>query len=172
MKPLISIILCLLSLASVGQFDKPVSIGASRNFNFKTKGLALNDAGFGISLDASLFSNHKLQLLLETGTDRFIGDKSFIIDAKGRENKSAAIYSIKAGPQFFISKNIAISTTFGPAWHSVQAVSFTHDYGFKLGATGFWGNKRRLITKMFMVNIPKEDVSIQYFGFGLGHRFY
>ena len=77
---------------------------ATGNFNFKTKGLAMNDAGFGIGFDASLFAKHKLQLLLETNADVFIGDKELLVDAQGRENKSPTIYSIKAGPQFFILK--------------------------------------------------------------------
>ena len=102
------------------------------NFNFKTKGLAMNDAGFGIGFDASLFAKHKLQLLLETNANVFIGDKELLVDAQGRENKSQTIYSIKAGPQFFIFERIALSTTFGVAWHSVKAIDFTCDFGLRL----------------------------------------
>jgi hypothetical protein len=172
MKLLIAIVICFFTKTSYGQFDKSFSLMATGNFDFKTKGLALNDAGFGIGLDGSLFSKHKLQLLLETSTDRFIGDKQFILADEGRENKSPAIYSIKVGPQFFISKNIALSTTFGPAWHSIQAIGFTRDYGFKFGATGFLGDKRRLVTKIFMVYIPKDNLNIRYFGLALGYRFF
>ena len=172
MKSLIISITLFLSLTSYGQLDKSLSLIATGNFDFKTKGLALNDAGFGIGLDASFFSKHKFQLLLETSADRFIGDKDFVTADEGRENKSPAIYSIKAGPQFFISKNIALSATFGPAWHSIQAVGFTRDYGFKFGATGFLGDKRRLVTKIFMVYIPKENLNIRYFGLALGYRFF
>jgi hypothetical protein len=53
MKSLIIVILCFLSLTTYGQFDKPFSITASGNFNFKTKGFGMNDAGFGINLGAS-----------------------------------------------------------------------------------------------------------------------
>ena len=172
MKSLLIIVTFFLSLASYSQFDKSFSLTATCNFNFKTKGLALNDAGFGIGLDGSLFSKHKLQLLLETSTDRFIGDKEFIVADEGRENKSPAIYSIKVGPQFFIFKSIAFSTTFGPAWHSIQAVGFTRDYGFKFGATGFFGEKKRLVTKIFMVDIPKDNLNVRYFGLALGYRCY
>jgi hypothetical protein len=145
---------------------------ATGNFDFKTKGLALNDAGFGIDLSASIFSKYKLQLLLETSTDRFIGDKQFIVADEGRENKSPAIYSIKAGAQYFISRKIAFSTTFGPAWYSIQAIGFTRDYGFQFGVTGFFGDKRRLVTKIFMVDIPKDNLNIRYFGLALGYRIY
>ena len=171
MKSLIVLITFFFSLTSYGQFAKSFSLMATGNFDFKTKGLALNDAGFGIGLDASFFSKHKIQLLLETSGDRFIGDKDFITADEGRENKSPAIYSIKVGPQFFISKNIALSATFGPAWHSIQAIGFTRDYGFKFGATGFLGDKKRLVTKIFIVYIPKDNLNIRYFGIALGYRF-
>lgn len=172
MKPLIITITCFLSATSYGQFDNSLTLMASGNFDFKTKGLALNDAGFGIGFDVSFFSKRKLQLLLETNTDWFIGDKLLQIDSEGRHLTSANIYSIKAGPQFFISKNIALSTTFGPAWHSIKAIGFTRDYGFKFGATGFLGDKRRLVTKIFMVYIPNDNLNIRYFGLALGYRFF
>jgi hypothetical protein len=170
MKHLIFIIISFFSSATYGQFEKSLSLITTGNFDFKTKGLNRNDAGFGISLDASLFSKHKLQLLLETSVERFMGDKLGFADPQGRENKSALIYIIKAGPQFFILKNIAISTTIGPAWHSIRAVGFTRDFCFKFGVTGFFGDKRRLVTKIFIVDIPNDNLNIQYFGIGLGYR--
>ena len=172
MKPLIFIIISFLSFTTYGQFDKSLSVITTGNFDFKTKGLNSNDAGFGIGLDASLFSQHKLQLLLETSVDRFMGDKVGFVDPQGRENKSALIYILKAGPQFFILKNIAISSTIGPAWHSIRAIGFTRDFCFKFGVVGFFGDKRRLVTKIFIVNIPNDNLNIQYFGIGLGYRFF
>jgi hypothetical protein len=172
MKILIIAILCSLSLTSYAQFEKPLSLTAGSNFNFKTKGLGMNDAGFGINLDASLFAKHKLQLLVETGSAIFIGNKLRIVYADGTENKNPVIYSIKAGPRFFISKNIALSATFGPEWHSASAVSFTADNSFKFAATGFFGVKRRLVAEIFMVDTPKDSVNIRYFGIGLGYRFH
>lgn len=171
MKLLIILIFCFLSTKSYCQFDKSFSFVTSANLDFKTKGLATNEAGMGMSLDAFLFAKHKLQLIIETSADQFIGDKLLIEDAQGRENKRAAIYTIKAGPQFFLSKKIALSTTIGPAWHSIEAVGFTRDYGFKFGITGFPGHKRRLVTKIFMVDILRDNLNIQYFGLQLGFRF-
>src|SRR3982074_1518171 len=104
MKLLIIIIIYFLLPTTYGQFEKFLSLMATGNFDFKTKGLAMNDAGFGIGLDATLFSKHKLQFLIETNADQFIGDKLLRVDAQGRHLTSAAIYSMNAGPQFFISK--------------------------------------------------------------------
>lgn len=172
MKPIIIIVIfCFLLARSYGQFDRSFSIITSANFNFNTKGLATNEAGVGISADAILFAKHKLQLLIETSSERFIGDKLLTVDARGRENKNAAIYTIKAGPQFFLSKKIALSTTIGPAWHSIEAVGFTRDYGLKFAVAGFLGHKRRLVARIFMVDIPNDNLNIRYLGLQLGFRF-
>jgi hypothetical protein len=170
MKSLIIIIFCFLSTKSYCQFDKPFSLITSVNLDFKLKGLATNEAGLGINIDAILFAKHKLQLLVETSGDQFIGDKTYIVDAQGRENKTATIYTINAGPQFFVSKTFALSTTTGPAWHSIEDIGFTRDYGFKFAVTGFLGHKRKLVSRIFMVNILKNNLNIQYFGLQLGFR--
>ena len=171
MKALIILVFSFLSAKSYCQFGKSFSLITSANLNFKTRGLATNDAGVGISLDALLFANRKLQLLFETSTDKFFGDKLFIVDGQGRQNKTATIYTIKAGPQFFLTKNIALSTTIGPAWHSIRAIGFSRDYGFKFAITGFHGVKRKIVTKIFLVEILKDNLNIRYFGLQLGYRF-
>ena len=173
---LMRILICttfwFLSLTSFSQFGKPVSFGVTGNFNFKTWGLADNDAGSGISADAYFFAKHKLQLLIETNADLFFGDKNFVIDPKGRENKVPFIYSIKAGPQLFVLKRVALSATYGPAWHCIQEVGFTTGYGIKYQVTGFFGENKRLVVKGFMLHIPKAYTDIRYFGLGIGCRFY
>jgi hypothetical protein len=172
MKTTITVILIYLSLPTFGQFNKFLTLNANGSFDFKTKGLGTNDAGVGLTLDGTIFANHKLQLLLEASTDGFIGDKLLIVDAQGRSPKSAVIYSMRVGPQFFILKNIAISTTYGPFWHRIRAYEFTNDYGFKFGITTFFGKNRRFTSRVFIVTIPKDIVDIQYFGLGIGYRFY
>jgi hypothetical protein len=94
------------------------------------------------------------------------------VNPDGRENKNPVIYSIRAGSRFFISKNIALSATLGPAWHSVSAAGFTTGNSFKFAATGLFGVKRRLVAEIFMVDISKDSENIRYFGIGLGYRFY
>ena len=44
MKPFLILILCFFSFKSYCQFDKSFSLITSANLNFKTKGLATNDA--------------------------------------------------------------------------------------------------------------------------------
>ena len=171
MKTLIILVFSFLSTKSYCQFGKSFSLITSANLNFKTRGLATNNAGVGISLDALLFAKRKLQLLFETSTDNFFGDKLFIVDDQGRQNKTATIHTIKAGPQFFLTKNIALSSTIGPAWHSIRAIGFSRDYGFKFAITGFHGVKRRIVTKLFIVEILKDNLNIRYFGLQLGYRF-
>lgn len=171
MKLTIITIFYLLSLPSFAQNDRPVNLAVTGNFNFTTHGFGTNDAGLGLGLNASFFPGHKLQLLAEANAESFFGSKEFIINPQGRENKAPVIYSIKAGPKFFISKNIALSVTYGPYLHSIEAAGFTNNFGFKFGITGFSGKKKRFVTKLFMTEIPK-DYDIQYFGFGVGYRFY
>ncbi len=48
---------------------------------------------------------------------------------------------------------------------------FTTDYGFKSAITGFLTEKKRFVTKLFLVAIPKKDLNIKYFGLSLGYRF-
>ena len=172
MKITITAILIYLSLPTSGQSNKFLTLNANIAFNFKTKGLGTNDAGVGFALDGTIFANHKLQLLIEASTDDFFGDKLFIVDAQGRNTKSAVIYSMRVGPQLFILKNIAISTTVGPFWHRVRAYEFTNDFGFKFGITTFFGKNKRFNSRFFMTTIPKEIVDIQFFGLGIGYRFY
>ena len=154
-----------------GQFDNQITFRATANFNVVLGGLATNDAGAGLELDASFFSRKKLQLVVEGSGDRFIGDKLMIIDSVyGSPTKNAAVYSLKAGPQYFITKNIAIAATCGPAWHVIRNFDYTLDLGFKYSLTAFWGKRRSFITRLFLVQIPTESQNIQYLGVGAGLR--
>jgi hypothetical protein len=163
------------SLATVitcfGQLENATTFRATANFNITLNGLASNEAGAGLGLDASFFSKHRLQALLETSADFFIGDKLLVVDANGKAAKSASVYSIKAGPQFFVTKNLAIAATYGLSWHVVREFNYTVDGGFKYSITGFLGQQRRFVTKLFLVNIPASEQTIQYLGLAAGLRF-
>ena len=172
MKHLALILFTIIQLSCFGQFDKSTTLRATANFNFTLNGLATNDAGVGLGIDASFFSKHRLQALIETSADWFFGDKLLILDsATGKAAKSTAVHSIKVGPQFFITKSIALSATYGPAWYVVRDFSYSIDYGFKYSITGFLGDKRRFIAKAFIVNIPTEQQDIRYVGLAAGLRF-
>ena len=170
MKSLIIVILFFSSVWSFGQFDRFTSVNASLGFDFKTKGLGTNDAGFGLMIDGSLFANHKFQLLIENSEEVFIGNKLLVADSLGRKAKSDVINSIRAGAQIFLSRNIAISTTYGPAWHRIYAYEFTRDFGFLFSITTFLGHDKRFTSKLFMATISGDVRNIKYFGFRVGYR--
>ncbi|HEX8315273.1 MAG TPA: hypothetical protein VF609_09780 [Flavisolibacter sp.] len=156
----------------LAQHQQATTLRASINFNIALNGLATNDAGVGLGLDASFFSKRRLQALIETSADRFIGDKLLLLDTiTGKKGKSAAVYSIRVGPQLFVSENIALAATYGPSWHVVRDFGYTLDGGFKYSITFFFGKEKSFIAKMFMVNIPVEERKIQYLGIAAGFQF-
>ena len=172
MKYLLLIIISISSLPCFGQAAKFIDLQVIGNINFKTRGLATNDAGVGINLDAALFSTHKLQLLVEGSSAVFIGDKLLVTDSMERKAESAVIHSITAGLQYFISKKIAVSVLYGFNWHRIRAFEFTQDDGYKFCVTGFTGNKKRTLIQFFMVDVPRKEIDIRYFGIGIGYKFY
>lgn len=171
MKLFVVLICCLFSGYSYTQFNKQVSLVASTNFNFRTRGLGLNDAGLGLNVNAIVFAKHKLQLLLETSVDAFIGSKAFSYLDEGRLNKTPLFYTLKAGPQFFLFKHLALSATAGPASYSFESVGFMTACAFKFAVTGFLGQEKRLATSVILVKIPNKNIDIQYLGFQIGYRF-
>ncbi|MEJ7912443.1 MAG: hypothetical protein WKF70_04765 [Chitinophagaceae bacterium] len=172
MKQVLSVFFTIFQLSCLAQFDKPLSVRATANFNGVREGLATNDAGFGLGLDVSFFSTHRLQALIETSADWFVGDKLLVINATtGESSKPAAVHSIKFGPQFFVHKSLALSVTYGPAWSVLQDWQYSRNNGIKYSVTGFVGRERKTIAKLFMVNLPTPQNRIQYFGFAAGIRF-
>ena len=172
MKILLFVVACLASLCSAGQLNKPVSILTAGNVLFKTTGANYNNTGVSLHINASFFSTHKLQLLVETSADKFFGDKVYYVSAAGKEINKVILYSIKAGPQLFVTRHVALSATFGQTWHSINAEGFSRDYGLQYGATGFIGRKKRFITRVVMVHNLKTDKISRYVGVGLGYRVY
>ena len=172
MKQFLLALLGLPTVSCFGQFNKALTIRPTAHINIVLNGLGMNDAGGGLGLDVSFFSRHRLQVLIETSADGFIGDKLLHIDTVTEEEaKNAAVYSIKAGPQFFIAPHWALAVTYGPAWHIVRDFNYSVDGGFNYSLTGFLGRKRRLVTKLFLVTIPIDEQNIQYMGISAGVRF-
>lgn len=171
MKRLLILLFAITTLTCFGQLNESVSLRATGNINAVLKGLGANSIGAGLGLDVSFFSKHRLQALVETSTDRFMGDKMLVFDSATGKTGRTAVYSFKAGPQLFVTKNIALSATYGPSWYKVNDIDYSMRYGFKYSITGFLGAQRRFITKVFVINIPTAALNIQYAGFALGHRF-
>ena len=69
MKQLSLILFSIIQLSCFGQFDKSTILRATANFNFTLNGLATNNAGLGLGIDASLFSKNRLKALIETSAD-------------------------------------------------------------------------------------------------------
>src|SRR5687767_7525772 len=145
MKPLfIALFLVPTFTACFGQFEKATTFSATANFHVVLDGLAMNDAGAGLGLEASFFSKNRLHAILETTADRFIGDKQLYIDpVTGKEAKNAAVYSIKAGPRIFVTPRLALSVTYGPAWHIARDFNYKMDGGFNYSISGFWGQPKK-----------------------------
>jgi len=173
MKTILLLIFCSLSIAAFSQHKKPFSIGLSGNFDFHTRGLATNDAGLGIGLNASYAIKQKLQLLIEINRDWFIGDKLLVVDSQlGSDTKPAAINTIKAGGRFFITKKLGVSAMAGPAWHTIREFTYAQDMGYQFGFDWFHGSKERVLTRLFLAGIPNNQVNIHYWGIQLGYRIY
>jgi|GEM_PF-6729605 len=165
-------LLCISSIACFSQFDKQVTVRASANFDFGTKGLATNTAGAGLGLDVSFLSKHSFQILVETSADRFWGDKLMLVFENNTEKiKKPTVINVHVGPQYFLCKNIAVSLTYGPSWHTVRNVKYSVDGGFRFALTGFWGANKHVLSKAFIENIPIKNEAIRYFGVGVGYRF-
>ncbi|HEX2534850.1 MAG TPA: hypothetical protein VHK69_13990 [Chitinophagaceae bacterium] len=166
------LIASLISGSCFAQFNRSVTLRAMANINLAKSGLGNNDAGAGLGLDASFFSRKRLQVLVEAAGDRFIGDKMLEVDPlTGEEAGNAAVYSFRAGPQYFITREIALALTYGPTWHSVRSFNATLSGGFKGSFTGFTGAQKRFVAKLYFVSVPDPVQSLQYFGVGLGYRF-
>ncbi len=142
------------------------------NFNLGQKALEYDNVGIGIGINASFNAKKRLQFLTEASIDRFWGDKVLIIDENGRPIGSTKINSLKIGPQFFIKNQLAISATYGPAWHAIRDRNYTTGYGYSLALTGLLGAKKRWITKLNFVNISRPYSNIQYIGLSVGGRIF
>lgn len=152
------------------QFKKPVTVRATAAAIIPLNGLATNDFGLGAGIDASFFSQHRLQAIVETGADLFVGDKLLRYDsANNRTNGQASAYTLKAGLQFFLTKRFAIAASAGSSWWLVRTFSHTASLVHSQSITGFLGRNRRFITKLSSEILPIARIS--YLKLSLGFRF-
>jgi len=172
MKHLLTRLFCLIATApAFSQYDKPVTFSATARFNAVVNGLASNDAGYGVGVDLAFFSQHRVQLLVESSWDRFIGDKLRITDpATEKEAKRTTVYALSIGPQVFLSRRVAVAATYGPAWHVLRDFHYSLDDGFKVSLMGIAGDRDRLVAKLFGIAVPTRERSIQYVGLAVGLR--
>lgn len=172
MKHLLIGLFCLVATATAfSQFNKPVSASTTARLSAVINGLATNEAGYGVGVDVAFFSKNRVQLLVESSWDCFIGDKLLVIDpVSGKEARKATVYAFGVGPQVFLSKRLAFSATYGPAWHVLRNIHYSLDDGFKVSLTGFSGNKDHFMAKLFGAAVPTRERTIQYVGLAVGLR--
>src|SRR5690348_3729655 len=104
---IITFILCICLFHRVSaQQKKFVSMRTFAHFDFAMRVPSLDDAGFGLQLDASLFAKNKLNLLTSAHIEHLLGDKQLILYDDGRVNKTGKIFGIQAGPEYFIIPSV------------------------------------------------------------------
>ena len=170
MRLLFLALLALSSTVSYAQFDKNVSTNATANFNIALAGLGTDDAGVGLNLQTSFFAKNRLQLTTEAASELFVGNKVYYEDPQTGKNAKTRMHSLRIGPQIFLARNVAISATYGLAWHKVREFDYTLEYSYKVSVNSFLGTNRRLVAKASFVNVQATGQSLQYLSFGLGYR--
>jgi hypothetical protein len=176
MKHFFLMALCFPCLCCFGQSDKKTTVSAIGNFVVALKGLGYAEVGLGGELTASFFSKHRLQPIIEAHAARF-KDNIFEYSPSSGKIAKTAVYTATVGPQYFISKKVAISVTIGTAWYKALDTDYHFGYGFKYSVSGFLGSKERLITKIFTVHVPTKEPAniyqgpIVYMGLAAGYRF-
>lgn len=159
-----------------GQSRKKINVSSTGNFVVAMKGLGHTEVGLGGELAASFLSNKILRTLIEVHTARF-KDNMYEYDIASGKIAKTAVYTATVGPQYFITRKIALSVTVGPAWYKALDTEYHLGYGFKYSASSFLGSKGHLIAKIFTIHIPtKKSVTIYegpilYMGIGIGYCF-
>jgi hypothetical protein len=134
--------------------------------------LSYNEIGLGAGCNASFFGRHKLQALIEANINYFYGDKTYLFETStGIGERTAGAHSIKAGPQFFVSKNISLSVTYGAAWYTIHEFKYTRSDAFKYSVTGFLGPKKRFVTQLSFTSVSTTGNPIRFIALAAGRRF-
>jgi hypothetical protein len=170
MKPLHLLLALLLALSGYAQRDKPVSLRFSGQFDFGVQGMSQNDAGMGVQTAVSFFANRRVQLLAETGSHWYIGDKQYVTDLTGHELPNGSLHTVQAGPQVFLTNSLALCATYGVAWHRQHQRDYTFDDGYRVALTGYFGNTNNFITQLSWMQVPRPETPIRHFGIGVGYR--
>lgn len=171
MKPCFFILLSLITFNASAQFNRFLFMSATAQANVGQKALAYDNAGYGLSINTSFPGYSKWEVTASVSANGFFGDKIYYLPNEGRQNKGPAIYTLFAGPQYFILSRLAVSVTAGPAWYSIHTKGFSASTGYHFEATGYLGKKRRIVTRLSFSDIPANEINIQYFGLGIGYRF-
>lgn len=172
MKTCLTLILLITFINASAQQKHFVSLRSLAHFDFAMKMPSMDDAGFGLQMDASLFAKNRLNFLSTFHIEHLLGDKDYFIPNEGRINNQGKIIGVQAGPEYFIMPGVALSAVYGVFWHSIHEVKFAADDGYKLGLTYLVGKQKKFVMQLALTEIPRQVENISYWQFGLGYRFY
>lgn len=148
--------------------QKNYSLSASANFDFLTKGLRLNDAGIGATINANFFAPKKLQLRTETSLDHFFGDKILYVDSlRSAINDSRIMFTIKAGPEFFFVPELSASFIYGFTAYKAANVDIRTG-GSKCMLTAHLGKNKKGLIGLYYFSSNNDQ--IHFWGINLGSR--
>ena len=170
------VLLLILSIFSIefcgAQKVRPVSLEIGGQFNFRTEGLGMNDAGLGFEARALFPAAKRLKLVAETGVNAFIGNKLLIYPGEGRQNETAMDWKFQAGPQVNFSRKIAASFTYGLNHYSYAMPGYDNAGGYTARILGYSGKRNRLVTSLFLSRIHSQTAPIRFMGFNLAYRLF
>lgn len=163
-------ILLLLFSASSTLAQKNYSLFVSANFDFLTKGLGTNDAGFGLTLHSNFFTKQRLQLKAEVSLDHFIGNKLLMVDSLGNHYYgNPTMLSIKAGPEIFIARKISVSALYGLVRYKFFADEI-YSESIKIALVVQPPKHKNMRIGFYFTKLPDSKSAVHYFGINVGFR--
>jgi hypothetical protein len=162
--------LFLLVFAFYGSYaQKKITAAVLGQFSFAATNLATNDAGVGATVAVNFFADKRLQLRTEASVDHFIGSKELLRDANGNSLPSnPTITSIKAGPEFFLTKSLSVAGLYGYASYSLFDMNVKED-AVKFLLSQRWGAQKKWIAGMSFSSVLRK-YNVRFFGLHLGYR--
>lgn len=176
MRRILCLIFSLLFVFSV-KAQNFISLSTSGNFDFAVSGLELNEVGIGANVGINLFASRKLQFKIESGVDNFWGDKTGHADSAHHIiNDPCRLLNLKAGPEFFFTKNFSVAALYGYATYdgyitSKEAVVKIKTGMLKFQASGHWGKKDRVLTNLYFSSLL-GGYHVHFWGVSIGSRIF
>lgn len=161
--------LLLLFFVAASQAQKSLSAGIAGNFSFGVKGFGVNDAAFGATLHGS-WRTSRLGLRIETGVDKFIGDKLLFIDSVGNHyGRNPALKNVKLGPEFYITQNVLLTALYGRYWYTLVDKNRAQD-GIKFALHLHPHKGGRFFAGLQFTKLFGSATPVQFYGLSAGVR--
>lgn len=165
------VLVYFLFITAVGAYgQRNFSLSAGGSFNFAAKGLGLNDGGLGFHVQGNLFAAHPLQLRIEAGLDKFLGDKQLEIDINGNSyERNPTITKVLSGAEYFLNKDLSLAALYGVVWNNWRNNTKVQG-GLKFLVAGHLGKRQRFTPALFYTVLPGDG--IHYLSLNVGCRLY